>query len=67
MKDCAFNNGNKCIALNEKQCVGCPFRKTQEELDEGRQKALKRISKLPPKLQAHILTKYYARRSRAKC
>ena len=67
MNDCAFNNDKKCIALNKKKCAGCPFRKTQEELNEGRQKALKRISKLPPKTQAHILTKYYTRRITEEC
>ena len=60
MNDCAFCNGNKCIALTKKQCTGCHFRKTAEELKEGRQKAENHIRTLPKDIQTHIQRKYYA-------
>ena len=59
MNDCAFNNGKKCSALTKKQCKGCRFKKTTEELNEGRQKAKERIRKLPLDIRLHITRKYY--------
>ena len=61
MNKCAFDNGCKCMALEEKQCLGCSFRKSQEELVSGRQKAAKRVVNLPDKIRVHILRKYYDR------
>ena len=66
MNDCAFCNGNKCVALSKKQCIGCHFHKTKKELEEGRKKAKKRICTLPRELQIHIHQKYYAKRSSIK-
>lgn len=60
MKNCAFDNGTNCIALNEKQCELCQFRKTTDELLAGRQKAEKRISTLPKTTQTYIKRKYYS-------
>ena len=59
MKVCAFENGTECNALNEKQCVGCPFRKTHEELEAGRAKARNRLQSLPKATQNQIRRKYY--------
>jgi hypothetical protein len=59
MSECAFDEGKrKCHALTEKNCVCCRFRKTAEEVDEGRKKARKRIASLPDEQQDHIKKKY---------
>lgn len=61
MKDCAFANENECMALVKKQCKGCSFCKTTEELIAGRKKADDRIHSLPKIKQAYIKYKYYSR------
>ena len=58
MKICVFDNGEECDALREKNCFGCPFRKTPEELKEGRRKAYERIEKLPLSERIVIHRKY---------
>ena len=55
---CAFDRTTFCIALTEKNCVGCAFHKTPEELDEGRERAYDRICNLPEEQQEHIAKKY---------
>ncbi len=55
---CAFDRNTFCTALMEKDCRGCAFRKTPEELDEGRERAYSRICKLPEEQQDHIRQKY---------
>lgn len=62
MTKCAFDLDGKCIALNEKDCVGCNFRKTKQELDEGREKADARIRALEPPLRHYLMRKYYGGR-----
>lgn len=59
---CAFDRGEDCGALKDKVCLGCSFFKTQEELDEGRDKAAIKVSQLEPKLRNHIRNKYYGGR-----
>ena len=59
MKDCVFSTETKCSALTTKVCDLCPFRKTEEELEEGRKKAKERIKSLPEKQRKHIIKKYY--------
>lgn len=59
MKDCAFDRNDVCSALRCKKCKGCNFRKTREELIEGRKKSADRISKLPLKTKQYIYRKYY--------
>lgn len=59
MKDCVFDKDYKCIALTHKVCESCPFRKTEEELEEGRKKARARAKNLPEKQRKHIIKKYY--------
>lgn len=61
MSICAFDRGQKCSALIEKQCIGCAFYKTEQEVKESRQKAKNRIKKLPILTQEHISRKYYKR------
>lgn len=60
--DCVFyreSKHNGCTALRSRECVGCKFRKTEEELEKGRQKATKRLKKLPPRVFNEIMLKYY--------
>jgi hypothetical protein len=54
---CAFDRIYQCAALTHKECVGCRFRKTQEELDEGRERAEDRIMSLPDDVQDRIAKK----------
>lgn len=55
---CAFDRGTLCTALSEKKCRKCSFCKTQEELDEGRERAEDRIMSLPDDVQDRIAKKY---------
>ena len=59
---CAFDRGEDCGALKEKVCLGCNFYKTQEELDEGRDKAAVRVAELEPVHRRNIGEKYYGGR-----
>ncbi len=67
-KECAFNKGSRCIALNCDNCEGCTFFKTQEQLAAGRAKAAKMLAALPEERQAYFRNKYsgydYARSRR---
>ena len=58
---CVFENGSKCVALTEKHCEGCSFRKTKKEVKESREKTRKRISSLPEEQQRYIHEKYYGK------
>ncbi len=59
MSECAFDGGKrKCHALSVKNCVCCHFRKTEDEVEEGRKKARKRIASLPDEQQDRINKKY---------
>lgn len=58
MNKCAFDKGYKCSALTTKECAWCKFRKTKQELEEGRRKAMERIETLPNKYQ--IIEKYHS-------
>lgn len=64
MDNCVFENGNECNALRVKECAGCRFRKTKEELIESREKAAERIDTLPDARFYHIVRKYYPQRRR---
>ena len=55
---CVFDKGTCCMALSEKQCHGCSFYKTPQQLTEGRKKADERIASLPAEQQTHIRFKY---------
>lgn len=55
---CAFDRTTFCTALIEKKCHKCSFRKTREQLDEGRERAYDRICSLPEEQQDHIRQKY---------
>lgn len=55
---CAFDRKTHCAALTDRDCPGCCFFKTPEQLDEGRERAIDRIYKLPEEQQDHIRQKY---------
>ena len=62
MIKCAFDRECGCAALKEKPCMigkPCAFFKSKERLEEGREKARKRIQSLPLKQRKHIFDKYY--------
>ena len=61
MCKCAFDKGDKCNALIVRDCEKCSFRKTQEELAEGRAKAKILLERLPEEYRAAIEDKYYGR------
>ena len=62
MEKCVFNNGKKCSALVPKKCKNCSFRKTEAELNAGREKARKRLESLPEEQRDAIMRKYGLRR-----
>ena len=59
MKECAFNKGYECSALNDMQCEGCAFFKTKDELVAGRLKFFARLPLLPKVQRTHIMETYY--------
>jgi uncharacterized protein (UPF0179 family) len=61
MGKCAFDLDKKCAALTKKDCKGCRFRKTKEELEEGRSKARERIIGMAPHVKNCLVNKYHAR------
>lgn len=65
MNTCVFENETECNALREKNCEGCKFRKTKEELIAGREKAIEHINTLPTEQRNYILRTYYAGNRRA--
>lgn len=56
---CVFDHGIKCVALTEKRCEGCRFKKTQKEVEAGRKKAKRRINSLPEEQQKFIRETYH--------
>lgn len=45
MKECGLSDGDKCNALNKKDCEGCSFFKTPEQLKRDRQAVADRLKK----------------------
>lgn len=62
INDCTFNRQTKCAALSTYKCEKCSFRKTKEELEAGRRRAMFRIENLPQDVQRAIDDKYYKKR-----
>ena len=58
MNECVFSKGRTCSALTVKSCKNCRFRKTKEQLEEGRKRAKARIASLPENIQMAIADKY---------
>ena len=66
-KDCVFDKGRDCAALNKKICTDdkrCSFCKTQSELMLGRLRAERRRQSLPKVQQKHINDMYYGSRNK---
>ena len=62
MTECVFDNIRNCVALTEKRCHNCSFRKTKHQVSECRAKARARINSLPESQRVHITLKYYGGR-----
>lgn len=60
---CAFDYHGDCVALREKQCKGCSFYKTEEELNEGRKKAARRLVEVDD-AERIMFRKYYSEGSK---
>ena len=60
-KECAFYRDKTCAALKQKKCKGCRFFKTEEQLEEGRNRAKERVMKLPMEQRLHIASMYYTK------
>jgi hypothetical protein len=59
MSKCAFEYGEHCLALTKKNCTGCRFKKTEEQLEAGRKKAQLKLLMLPKRKLNAIRSKYY--------
>lgn len=55
---CVFDRGGFCAALISRECANCRFRKTKEELDNGRKKAILRVRGLPRQKFAYLKITY---------
>lgn len=63
---CAFDKGKRtCAALNVKNCDGCKFRKSEEELIRGRERAAARVKTFTKEYRAHIKARYYSQKEQA--
>lgn len=58
--DCMFCSEGICMALITRDCNNCNFFLTKEQRENKRQKAFKRIFKLPLREQEHIAVTYYS-------
>lgn len=59
MIKCTFDKGDRgCSALISKQCSGCAFYKTEQELRDGRRKSAERLESLPNGKE--LKEKYYS-------
>lgn len=61
MCNCVFDKCDKCTALLVRDCEKCSFRKTKEELDEGRTKAKALLERLPEEQRKAIADKYHGK------
>lgn len=63
---CAFDAGDgSCTALTIKKCEGCRFRKSEEQLIRGRERAAARIKTFTKEYRAHIKARYYSQKEQA--
>lgn len=58
-KLCFADKNGDCSALKVKDCKGCKFYKTKEEVARGRKKVLIRIQSLDENTKNHIIDKYF--------
>lgn len=61
---CAFDLDEKCSALLVKDCKGCTFYKTKEQLKAGREKATERLMTMDRNFLDYVKGKYYNQRRR---
>lgn len=54
----ADTNGITCQILKKRKCKGCNFFKTQQQVNESREKALKRIKSLDEPIRNNIVNLY---------
>lgn len=62
MIKCAFDREEKCTALTVKECEKCTFRKSKDELNEGRERAKDLLERLPREQREAIYDKYYRKK-----
>lgn len=56
---CRFDKGSYCMALTDKKCKGCAFKRTQEEYNRSQKESWGRIRSLSNETQYYIAGKYY--------
>ena len=59
MDSCFAHDKKRCRILKIKECDGCSFYKTIEEVKEGRKKAIERIMSLDKVTRESIIRLYY--------
>ena len=59
MEPCYFKSKNSCSVTTRKSCLGCSFRKTEEQVMQGRRNATARIESLPEQRRNDIKARYY--------
>ena len=59
MEKCFADKDSYCSALNKKKCEGCNFFRTEEDLEESKNRAMKRIDSLSKTTQDYIYGKYF--------
>lgn len=59
MDKCFADNGSKCTALTFKDCEGCTFFKTQEQVEESEKKAMNRINSLGERMKNSVINTYF--------
>ena len=47
MEKCVFEVEHECSALTKKECDGCPFHKTAEQIEKGVEKTERRLDSIP--------------------
>lgn len=62
MIKCAFDREEKCKVLTVKECEKCTFRKSKDELNEGRERAKDLLERLPQEHREAIYDKYYRKK-----
>lgn len=58
MDKCFADNGFKCGILKEKKCEGCVFRKTYQQVEISKKRALRRLKTLDKVTRLRIAEKY---------
>lgn len=59
MDKCFADNGSKCTVLRTKNCEGCRFFKTQQQVEESEKNAMNRIESLDRHMRNNITNVYF--------